>query len=138
MTTVIDASELVVGRLATNVAKRLLKGDEIVIVNAEMAVFAGRRDALINEFVHRREQGSTRKGPFYPRMPDRILRRAIRGMLPYRRSPGKDALHRLHVFVGVPVDYLSTKPETIREANKPLLRDFMHIGEISKVLGAKL
>jgi large subunit ribosomal protein L13 len=138
MATVINADGLVVGRLATNVAKRLLKGDEIVIVNAEQAIIAGSRDALVAEFKQRRFVGSERKGPYYPRMPDRILRRAIRGMLPYRRGPGKAALHRLEVYIGIPSQYASSKAISIENARKPNLYEYMKLGEISKILGAKL
>ncbi len=138
MAAVIDATGLVMGRLATTVAKRLLKGEEIVIVNADKAVIAGSRDTLVDEFIHKREQGSERKGPYYPRMPDRILRRAVRGMLPYRRTPGKEALHRLHVFVGVPAEYSDSKRETVTGAYKPYLRESASLGEISRVLGARV
>jgi large subunit ribosomal protein L13 len=140
MAVIIDADGLVVGRLATSVAKQLLKGDEVVILNAEKAIIAGSRDAIVREFKWRRRVGSERKGPYYPRMPDRILRRAVRGMLPYRRKPGKDALHRLEVYIGVPGSYADSaaKAATVENARKPGLREWMSLGDISNILGANL
>jgi large subunit ribosomal protein L13 len=137
MPAVVDADGMVVGRLSTFIAKRLLKGEEIVIVNAQNAIISGSRDAIIEEFHARVRRGSTRKGPYYPRMPDRILRRAVRGMLPYQRSRGKKAYQNLRVFIGVPDEYSKNKAETIPNARKPGLHAYMKLGDISKVLGAK-
>ena len=137
MASVIDADGLVVGRLSTFVAKRLLKGEEIVIVNAQDAIISGSRDAIIDEFHARIRRGSTRKGPFYPRMPDRMLRRAVRGMLPYQKPRGKKAYQNLRVFIGVPSEYSKNKAETIPNAKRPGLHTYMKLGDISIVLGAK-
>ena len=138
MAVVIDADGLVVGRLATGVAKMLLKGDEVVIINAEKAVISGSRDSLVAEFKHRRFVGSQRKGPYYPRMPDRILRRAVRGMLPQKSARGRAALHRLGVYMGVPVKYTDAKPVQIESAVKPGIRTCMKLGDLSRILGANL
>ena len=137
MATIIDVSNHVVGRLATNLAKRLLKGEEIVLINADKAIITGGRDAILTEFKWRRFVGSERKGPYYPRMSDRILRRSIRGMLPWRRSPGKAALRRLQVFVGTPDEYAGKKTEIVKGAMKIGVQG-MELGEISKVLGSTI
>jgi len=101
---VVDASGQIVGRFSSAVAKRLLGGEEVVVVNAEKAVITGSTAWLTAEFRHRRDIGSQRKGPFYPRRPDRILHRSIRGMLPYQHPRGRAALKRLRVYVEVPAD----------------------------------
>jgi len=137
MATVIDADGLVVGRLSTHVAKRLLKGEEITVVNADKAIITGERYAILDEFMARRARGSERKGPYYPKMPDRILRRAIRGMLPRKHSRGRNALHRLEVYIGIPANLAEAKPETIPGAKK-LPQRFMQLGELSRILGAKI
>ncbi|MHB8586584.1 MAG: 50S ribosomal protein L13 [Thermoplasmatota archaeon] len=132
---VIDASGLVVGRLASNVAKRLLHGERITIINAENAIVTGSRTDLIDEFQSRRRRGTTRKGPFYPRMPDQIVRRTVRGMLPYQRGNGRAAFKRLRVFIGRPAD-VKGQPQSIDTARTEAARS-MKIGEISRELGAK-
>ena len=48
MTTIIDATDLVLGRMANQVAKRLLQGEEIQIVNAEKAIVSGTTKAAIS------------------------------------------------------------------------------------------
>src|SRR5665647_3512969 len=83
--TVIDANGLILGRLASTVAKQLLSGDDkIYIVNAEKAIISGSKAATLREYRETRERGATEFGPYFPKRPDRILKRTIRGMLPYK------------------------------------------------------
>lgn len=97
---VIDASGAVVGRLASAVAKRLLKGETIAIINAEKALITGNPLVTKQEFHAKRARGSPQHGPFYPTQSHMILRRTIRGMLPYKRPRGRDAMRRLRVYIG--------------------------------------
>ena len=134
---VIDASGLVVGRLASIVARRLLDGEDIIIVNAEKALITGDRKDILAEFKWRREVGSTSKGPYYPRRPDRILQRAIRGMVPHKRPRGKTAMKKLKVYVAVPPEFKDKKMEKIQEASHVRTASFLSLGEISKSLGGE-
>ena len=133
----IDGSEHIMGRLATHVAKQLLDGEDVVVVNAERIVITGKKESILEDYNHRRDLGKTRKGPFYPRMPDRIFRRTVRGMVPYQQPRGRTAYKRLRVYVGVPKEL--EKEATIQVDNaldKGALRK-MYLGDLSKLLGAK-
>jgi len=99
---IVDADGAIAGRLATKIAKELLKGQSVIIINAEKAVITGNPDAIINRYKIKTERGDPNKGPFYPRQPDKLLRRVIRGMLPYKRPKGGAAFRRLQVFNGNP------------------------------------
>ncbi len=134
----IDADNMILGRLASHVAKRLLNGDEIVIVNAEKSVIIGNKKTIIEDYLERRKIGSVRKGPYYPRMPDRILRRTVRGMLPMKRARGKEAYRRLKVYMGIPREYENEEFEKIEDAKNNKLQGFITLGELSRHLGAKL
>ncbi|TLZ90863.1 MAG: 50S ribosomal protein L13, partial [Methanobacteriota archaeon] len=106
----IDATGHVVGRLASILAKRLLNGEEIVIVNAEKAIVTGKRSVVFNEYRTRHQRGSTTSrmrgiGPNYPRRPDLMLRRTISRMMPYQQPRGREALKRLRVYLSVPEAY---------------------------------
>ena len=116
---VVDASGQIIGRFASGLAKRLLFGEEIVVVNAEKALITGSKAWLTAEFRHRRDVGSQRRGPFYPRRADRILHRTIRGMLPNQEPRGRAAL------------------ETIEKPDSPAIRSskYMTLGEIALRLG---
>ena len=136
--TVIDASGLILGRMASIVAKRLLLGESIIIVNAEKATLSGRRLSRVKEAKAFLDVGHPRKGPFHPRRPDQILRRTVRGMLPRRKPKGADALRRLKVFLDVPLQLKTAKLETISEANVDKLRcPYMSLGDFAKQIGFK-
>ena len=136
---VINADGLVLGRLCTHVAKRLRNGEELIVVNAERAVVSGNRPQLLEFYKHRRHRASSQykmKGPHYPRTPDRILKRTVRGMIEYKKPAGRAAYKRLRVYIGVPKEFSSTKMETLETARKPHLERYVYLGDISKELGS--
>ncbi len=114
---IIDATNLVVGRLASYAAKRALLGDAIVIVNSEHAVITGNRRPLLDHYKHRLERGMPKTGPFVYRQEHRFLKRVIRGMLPYRQFKGKTALQRVMCYVGVPKEFEGKTLATVAGAN---------------------
>ena len=137
MTTIIDASGAVLGRLSTFTAKRLLKGEEIAVVNSEKAIISGRKSSIKNRYKVKRDVGTYRKGPFFPRMPDQIVKRTIRGMIPYQTPHGRTAFKRLKCYIGIPKELEGKKFESIKDAEK-LPVDYVTIEELSKSLGAKI
>lgn len=137
MTTIIDASGATLGRLGTNVAKRLLNGEEVAIVNSEKAIISGKKPTIKEQYKVKREMGTYRKGPFFPRMPDQIVKRSIRGMIPYQTPHGREAFKRLKCYVGVTPEFEGKKFEIIEGAKKKPV-DYMTIEELSKSLGAKI
>jgi len=137
--TVVDASGLVLGRAASHIAKRLLNGETIVVVNAEKSVVTGGRTQVIAHYTEARARGSVRSGPHFPRYPDRIFRRTVRGMLPHLKTRGKVAFRRLEVYIGVPAEYAGRPAETIEGARaRPTLRPPVTLAEVTKLLGARV
>lgn len=137
--TVIDAKGLIMGRLASVVAKRLLAGEEIAIVNADKAIISGSKVTTFNDYKSIREMGTREFGPYFPKRPERILKRTVRGMLPYKRARGKDAMSRINVYVGIPSEFKSAELTTIAEANMNRLSSnkYVELGEVSRRLGSK-
>lgn len=139
---IIDATDLILGRMASFVAKRLLEGEQVTIVNAERAVISGRRKATLDGYdawLEIRNLVNPRKGPFHFRRPDDLVRRTVRGMLPFDKPRGRDAYRRLRVHVGVPPEFRGRKLESVPGASLERLgtKRFIRIAEISKHLGAK-
>jgi len=135
----VDASGLVLGRAASRIAQRLLAGESIVVVNAEQAVVTGARASVLAHYTAARARGSVRSGPHFPRYPDRIFRRTVRGMLPHLRSRGKVAFARLEVHIGVPDRWREAPRTTIDQAKaRPALRAPLTLAEITRLLGARL
>jgi large subunit ribosomal protein L13 len=136
---VIDASGLILGRLSSVVAKRLLEGERIFIVNAERAVISGSKVSTFREYLQARQRGIKEKGPYYPKRPDRILKRTIRGMLPYKRQRGREALSRLRVYVGVPKELADETMSRVEGASMSRLSTakYLELGELSRKLGGR-
>jgi large subunit ribosomal protein L13 len=132
----IDAKGLILGRMSTYVAKSLLKGEDIVIVNAEAAIVTGKRELVIKEYFDRRSKGKIRKGPYYPRTPDQILKHTVRGMIPYQKAHGREAFDRLKVYIGIPRNMVNEKFETVAGASSENVVEYVDLGEISRTLGA--
>lgn len=139
---IIDAKDTVLGRLATFVAKRLLEGEQVAIVNAEQAVISGRREATLDVYeawLQIRNLANPRKGPIHLRRPDDLVRMTVRGMLPFDKTKGREAYRKLRVYVGVPAEFKDKEMKSLPEASLKRLRTrrFIRIGELSKHLSAK-
>lgn len=134
----IDATDLIVGRMATVVAKRALLGEAINIVNCENAVMSGDRDEIFAKYKNKRKRGIPTKGPFLPRRPDMFVKRIIRGMLPYKQYKGDVAFKRIKCYIGLP-ENLKEKIETIKKANVSKLPNYRYVkvGNICINLGWK-
>jgi large subunit ribosomal protein L13 len=132
---VVDTRDCILGRVASQVAERALDGERVAVVNAEDAVITGREEQLKEKFLDRRSHGSDR-GPYYPKRPDRIFKRSIRGMLPYKRPRGREALENVRVYVGNPYD----EAERLEDTSLDRLSNirFVSLGEISESLGANI
>ncbi len=137
---VIDATDLLVGRMATFVAKAALKGEKVAVVNCENAVISGSKSEVIAKYKRKKEMGIPSKGPFQPRFPDRFVRRIIRGMLPYKKPKGRDAYRRVMCYIGTP-EHLKENDKITIEAAKvdklPTLK-YIKVEDICKELGYKV
>ena len=133
---VVDASDCILGRVASQVAQQALDGERVAVVNAEDAVITGREDQIVEKFRKRRDVGSD-QGPSYPKQPDRIFRRAIRGMLPHKKPRGREAYENVRVYLGNPYE---EDGEILEGTSLDRLSNikFVSLGEISESLGAKV
>lgn len=134
----LDATDMIVGRLASRVAKMLLMGEEIMIFNAEKAVITGTPEANMEKFHERIDRGDPYHGPFFPKRPDRILKRTVRGMLPYKKPRGRDALKRLKVFNSVPEEYSDKELKGVDGAENQHKYKYITLGRISQKIGGKI
>lgn len=107
---VIDATNAVLGRLASYAAKQALMKRKVIIVNCAAAIVTGNRRSVIEEYKKiRATGGSSLKGPFFPKNPERIVKRTIRGMVSYKQGRGLDALKRVICYNHVPEQYQNAK-----------------------------
>ncbi|MDG6228835.1 MAG: 50S ribosomal protein L13 [Candidatus Thermoplasmatota archaeon] len=135
MKRIFDAQGATLGRLCTTVAKSLLNGDEVAIINSEKALISGKKQKIKQDYKDRRELGTYRKGPFIHRSPERIVRRTVRGMIPYQTSHGRAAYKRLKCYIGVPDEFQGKEPEIVEHAKRRHV-EYITVEEISRFLGA--
>jgi len=133
-----DATNQIAGRLASYIAKDLLNGEQVVIVNAEKAVLSGDPKTKFKEYKQKIDRGDPKKGPFYPKYPDLMLRRIVRGMLLWHKDKGRKAYRRLKVYIGEPEEFKNREKIRIEEADASKLRcKYITLGELSLMLGAE-
>jgi large subunit ribosomal protein L13 len=133
---VINAEGCAVGRLASFAAKQALLGKKVIIVNAEKAIISGKKQNILDKYLSRIKKGrGWQKGPYWPRQADKLLRRIIRGMLPWKKTRGRDAYKRIKCIKGIPKEYEDKATEI-----KDLKRDFLHfitLEQLEKLLKPK-
>ncbi|MHA2357918.1 MAG: 50S ribosomal protein L13 [Candidatus Heimdallarchaeaceae archaeon] len=103
-----DAENAILGRMCTEVAKYLLEGFAVNIVNCEKAIISGKKKSILSEYRQIQQihtASNPRRGPFHPKRPDRLVRRTVRGMLPWKKSKGRAAYHRLLTYIGIPDEF---------------------------------
>ena len=138
-TVYVDATNQIAGRLSSKIAKLVLSGKRVVVVNAEKALISGSRTSVINQWKERLELGSKVNpiyGPIHPRRPDNILRRMVRGMVPRKKPKGATAMKRLRVYIGVPSGVDESKMTRFEEttATRPI-PVYVTMADLSRSLG---
>jgi large subunit ribosomal protein L13 len=124
----IDAKGLIVGRLATIVARRLRGkhlpiftphvdcGDNVIIINAEKVVFTGKKREKKVYYRHTGYIGGikerTAKSIFEGKFPQRILEKAVERMLPHGPL-GRRQLGNLRVYAGPEHPHAAQNPEPL-------------------------
>ena len=132
----IDAYNCIAGRLASIVAKELLKGNKVYIVNAEKALISGNPKYNIRNTKEKVDRGDPYHGPFYPKIPDQMLKRFVRGMLP-KKPRGREAFKKLKVFLSIPDELKNAEFIRPDEAKNTLKGKYIELGELAIKTGAK-
>ncbi|WP_455278213.1 50S ribosomal protein L13 [[Eubacterium] cellulosolvens] len=136
---IIDASNLVLGRILSYVAKQAIEGQEVIILNISKAVISGNKKNIIAERkvkLRTRTLASQDKGPTHPRRPETYAKRALRGMLPYKTPKGKNAYKRVKIYADIPEEYSDKQYQKISMADASKLKcNYMLLEELSKEIG---
>lgn len=122
---VIDATDVVLGRLATHAAQLLRgkhkpifaphvdTGDFVIVVNAEKVALSGQKLDQKKAYRHSGYPGGLRAvsyGDLLEKHPERAVEKAIRGMLP-KNSLGRKTLGKLKVYAGPEHPHQAQKPQ---------------------------
>jgi len=112
---IIDASDMVLGRLCSFVAKKALLGEKIEILNCENVVIIGNGPDILEGYEAKRSRGHPYKGPFFPTLPNLIIRRTVRGMLPYRQYRGRVAFKNVRCYNDTPNEFKGKNIDKIED-----------------------
>ncbi len=137
---VYDGTNMILGRLACNVAKDALLGEEVVVVNCEKVIVSGKKVDVFAHYVQRQNRkGYPLKSRKLPRLSDRFVRKAIRGMLPWKQERGKTAFDKIMCHINVPAEFAGKELITVDEAHVKKLPNlqFVKVKEIVEHLGGK-
>ena len=134
---IINAQDLILGRLASYAAKKALLGEKIEIINCENAVITGNRKDIVEEYKNKIARGNPFKGPYFPTRSDMIIRRTIRGMLPRKKPRGREAYKNIKCYLAIPESLKNQNFISLDNANVNKLRSlkFVYIKDISKIVG---
>jgi large subunit ribosomal protein L13 len=139
---VVDGERKVLGRMGSLVAKQLLNGNNVMVINAEKVVISGHSDYIFAKYkrlVELKDKANPEHSPHWSRRPDLFVKRVIRGMLPYKKPKGKLAYSKLKVYIGVPPE-LKTKKVHDLKAKTPdqMYENSITVKELTERLGYKL
>ena len=136
---IIDAKDTILGRLGTFAAKQLLMGNKVDIINCEECVISGKKQAIMEIYIRKLHRKAPTKAPFFYRRPDMLVKRTVRGMLPFKRARGRDVFKNIKCHIGVPDNLMSQKALKIEGADTSKIQstDYMRIKDICKAVGWK-
>jgi len=126
---ILDGKNMIFGRFSVEIARKLMNNEEISVINAEKIIILGDPQRTFEKYLELRQKGDVFKGPFFPKRPDDIFKRTVKGMLPKNRM-GRKYLKNLKVYIGTPDGMKGEKLE-----QKPIKTNFISLGELSKKLG---
>merc|ERR1711935_528677 len=139
---IIDGKGHLMGRLASIVAKQLLRGQKVVVVRCEAINISGslfRNNLTFHEFLRKANNTNPRRNFKHFRSPSRMFWRTLRGMTPHKMPRGAAALQRLKVFEGIPYPYDQRKrmvvPQALRVLRLTPQSNYCVLGDLSTMVG---
>lgn len=134
---IIDATNMILGRLSTRAAKAALEGEKVRVINAEKAFVVGSKNNVFSKYKHLADLGNRpNKTPYIPKRPEKMVRRSIKGMLP-NNSRGIAASKNVKCYIGVPEELKGKEAEVFEEASISKLKtpNRVKIEELCEYLG---
>jgi large subunit ribosomal protein L13 len=129
---VIDGANSVLGRVASYAAKQALLGRKVIILNCNDVLITGRRNLILETYSQMRRKGKGWfKGPTFPRVAEKLMKRTVRGMLEYTQKRGEEALDRVICYNETPKEFESAKKiSLVRELKIKTVR----LGEVARII----
>ena len=136
-----NGENMILGRLAARVAKDALLGEEVKVINCEKVIVSGAKPVTFERAKQKRGRyGHPHRSQTHSRLPDKWVRRSIRGMLPWKQARGKEAYKLIMCYVGSPAEFSGKELITLNDSSKNKLPNLKYttIGEICRHIGGKV
>ncbi len=136
---IIDAKNMILGRLASYAAKQSLRGEQVDVINAEQAVIVGNKKNVLARYQKKRDRGHPYSGPFFQRHEHRLLKKTIVGMLPHKNNKGRTAVKRIKCYTSIPPQFQgkqAVSPEAYNVINTKNIK-YITLKELCHLLGKK-
>lgn len=137
---VYNGEGMILGRLAAHVAKDALLQEEVYVVNCSRVIISGEKVNTVQRETQRRlRKGYPLKSAKFSKLPERMVRRAIRGMLPWKTTRGREAFKRIMCFRELPEGLAKESLIILKDSHQEKLPtlNYITIGELSQRLGGK-
>ena len=136
---IIDAKNMILGRLASYAAKQTLRGEQVHIINAEQAVITGSKQNVLAHYIQKRDRGHPYSGPFFQRREDRLLKKTILGMIPHKQAKGREAGKRLRCYINIPPQFQGKEAISLQNIDITKTKNVKYISlkELCGLLGKK-
>lgn len=131
---IINAENRILGRVASEVAKKAKDGEEVHVLNSQDVVISGDEEEIKADYKQKFDRGSRHDGPYFPKRPDKILKRTIKGMLPKNREGG-DQLSNVKTYLGEPDRFDDFEDSEAKTGDELKNRNYVKLGEVSKFIG---
>ncbi len=135
---VYNGENMILGRLAARVAKDALLGEEVKVINCEKVVVSGQKQKIFAAMKQKYDRrGYPTKSANLSRLPERFVRRSIRGMLPWKQARGREAFDKIMCYRGVPDSLKDAEVINLKEASLtklPTLK-YVRVAQICAQLG---
>jgi len=133
---IVDGKGMIFGRMASRIAKAVIQGEEVHLINAEEMVISGDPKAITGKFLVRRRvqhKGTPEHSPKWSKVPHMLVKRMIRGMLPFKAPRGRAAFKRLMVYSGNPKKMEAGKKFESAEPKRG--SRFMRVLDLCRMMG---
>lgn len=137
---IIDAKESVAGRLASKVAKAIIKGEKVTVINSQEAVMVGNKKNILEKFTTRVDgavKSNPHYGPKYDRIPNKMFRRMVRNMLPTKKRAKERMIKQLKVFNGSAKGIDAKEAITFEEIKFNHRNNYITLKDVAILLGGR-
>ena len=137
---IINAENIVLGRLSSFAAKQALNGNTVQIVNCEKVIISGNRRDIFEKYEKKQSPGDVVHAPKVYKNSEMLVRRTIRGMLPWKRDRGREAYKRIFCYMGIPEDLKNKETINLENMNISKLKNlkYIYVKDVSRYLGKEI